>query len=196
MAGVGGAYAAAYGAAFAQRVAYAEAHHGILARAALRELAEELAHYLERVAAVEVVAVDDGKGFLNDVLAHHHGMVRAPRLFAAFGHSEALGQFVQRLEHHFHRQVVLILADNLLAEIVLKILADDKHQFAETGLDGIVDGIVHNRFAVGAQTVHLLQTTIAAAHAGSKQKQCRFHTVLLISISFYSFYLITSTTWL
>ena len=95
-------------------------------------------------------------------------MVRTPRFLAAFGADKAFGQFVNRLEDQFARDVTLIFRDNLLTEILFKILADYEDQFAESGLDGIVDGVVHDGFTMRSQTVKLFQTSVTAAHTGSK----------------------------
>ena len=64
--------------------------------------------------------------------------------------------------------MTFVLAHHLLAEVFLEVLANDKDQLAETGVDGIINGVVHDCFTIGAQTVHLLQASITAAHTGSK----------------------------
>ena len=55
--------------------------------------------------------------------------------------------------------------------------ADDVDDFAEAGFHGVVDGIVDDGFAVGAEAVHLLEPAIAAAHAGGEDEKGRFHSV-------------------
>ena len=172
---VHGANAAAYGSAVGKRVAYAEAYHGIFSGAAFGELAEELAHHLEGVAVVEVIAVDDSEGFLDGVLAHHHRVVGSPGLGAAFGASEAFGQCVERLEYEFTGDVVFIFGEHDAAEVLFEILADNKHEFAESGVDGIVDGVVHDGLSVRAQSVQLLESAVAATHSSSEKEECRFH---------------------
>lgn len=49
------AYAAANRTALRKRVVYTETNHSIFASAALRQVAQELAHHLESVAIIEVV---------------------------------------------------------------------------------------------------------------------------------------------
>ena len=105
-------------------------------------------------------------------------MIRTPRLGTAFRAGEAFGQVVDGLEHQFAGDVSLILGNNLLAEVLFKILADDKDQFAEAGAQGVIDGIVHDGLTVGTQSVELLQPAVAAAHTGSQQKKSRFHVVM------------------
>ena len=163
---IGRANAARHGTTLTQRVAHTEAYHGIFILRTFGQRCQELAHHLEGIASVEVVAVDNGKRFLDGLLAHQHGMVRTPRFRAALGTGKAFGQVVERLEHQLAGDVAFVFGKNLLAEIFFKILADDEDKFAESGLDGVIDGVVHNSFTVGTQSVQLLQTTVTAAHTG------------------------------
>ena len=84
-------------------------------------------------------------------------MVGSPGLYTTFWSLEALGQCVECLEAQFAGYVTLIFGQNLGAELLLEILTDHPHDFAESSLDGVVDTIVHDGLAVGAQTVELLQ---------------------------------------
>ena len=81
---------------------------------------------------------------MDHILAHQHGMPRAPWLGAPFGGGESLRQIVEILEHYLHRHMSLIARDNLLAKFLLKIMADHKHDFAKAGSKCVVDRIVHN----------------------------------------------------
>ena len=74
--------------------------------------------------------------------------------------------------------MALILAEHLVAEVLLEVFADDEDQFAKTGVDGVVDGVVHDGFAVGAETVKLFQAAVTAAHTCCEEKECRFHSVV------------------
>ena len=179
---VGAADAARDGPAFAQRIAHAEAYHSISARAALGQGGEEAPHHLERVAPVEVVAIDYRKRLVDDAGAHQYGVVRAPRLGAPLRAGEALGQGVERLEHQLAGDVPLVLGDDFLAEVPLEVLADDKHQLAEAGVDGVVDGVVHDGLAVRTQSVQLLQSAVAASHAGGEEEKSRFHDDSLLRV--------------
>ena len=96
-------------------------------------------------------------------------MVGAPRLFAAGRHTESFGEGINALETKFHGHMPFILGKYLLPELVFKIFADDEHNLAKARLNGIVDGIVHDCFTVGAQAVQLLQATIAATHSCSEE---------------------------
>ena len=80
-----GADATGNGAVLAQGVAHTEAYHSILVLRTVLQPSKELSDLHEGIAAVEVVAVDDAERLFNNVLAHEHGVVRAPRLHTAFG---------------------------------------------------------------------------------------------------------------
>ena len=64
-----------------------------------------------------------------------------------------------------------------LFHIGLEGLADDVDDLAEAGFHGVVDGIVDNGLTVGAEAVHLLESAVAAAHAGGEDEKGRFHSV-------------------
>ena len=97
-------------------------------------------------------------------------MVGTPGLFAAFGNGEAFGQCVQSLEAEFAGNVTFVLCQNLLAELLFEVAADNPYDLAETGLDGIIDAVVHNALTLRAESVQLLQTTVAATHTGSQKE--------------------------
>ena len=98
------------------------------------------------MAAIEVVSVDHGEGLIDHLCCHHDGVVRAPRLLAALGYSEAFGELVQILEDDLNRDLVLVLRDDLLTELLLEGAADDEDDLAEASADGIEDRVVHNGF--------------------------------------------------
>ena len=106
-------------------------------------------------------------------------MVCTPRLLTAFGNVEALGQGIKALETELTGYVSLILGEDLGTELFLEIFADDPYNLAESGLDGIVDTIVHDGLAVRTQTVELLQAAVTATHTCCKQKKRWFHNVVI-----------------
>jgi len=162
--------AAANGTALAQCVVNAEAHHGILALAAFGKLAQELAHHLEGVAVVEVIAVEHGKRLLNDILTHEDSVVGAPRLLTAFGNGEALWQSVEALKTELAGNMTLVLGENLSAELLLEIATDNPYNLAEASLNGIVDAVVHDALSLRTECVELLQAAIATTHTSSQKK--------------------------
>ncbi len=137
----------------------------------------------EGLLPVEVVTVDDGERLVDDVLGHQDRMGGAPGLHAFGVEGEAGGDLVQLLgdEDEFQGLAVHglhagVLGLDRLFHVGLKGLPDDIDDFAESGFHGIVDGIVDDGFTVGAEAVHLLESAIAAAHAGSQDKKGRFHS--------------------
>ena len=164
------AHATSHGTVLRQCIADAETYHGIVVLRTFGQLAQELADGHKGVTVVEIIAVDHTEGLTDSILTHQHSVVCSPRFHTAFGTLEAFGQIIQCLENQFTRDMSFVLADDFVAEILFKILADHKDQFAETGLNGVIDRIVHNRFAVRAQAVQLLQTAITASHACGQKK--------------------------
>ena len=92
-------------------------------------------------------------------------MVGTPGLLSASGNCKSLGQGVYRLETYFSWDVSLVFRQNLIAEILLKILAYYKYNLTKSGLNGIINRIIHDGFTIGAQSVKLFQPTVAASHA-------------------------------
>ena len=167
--GVLRADAARHGAVLRESVAYAEAHHGVLALAAFGQVGQELPYNHEGVAVVEVVTVDYAERLFYHVLGHQYGVVGAPRLHPAFRAREALRQRVKALEAQLRRHMAFVFAEDFLAEVLLEVLSYYEHDFAEAGLHGVVDRVVHYSFAVRAQPVELFQSAVTAAHAGGQQ---------------------------
>ena len=114
---------------------------------------------------------------MNDVLAHQNRMIGAPWLLAAFGNLEASRKVVKILEDEFNRNAAFIFRNDLLTEVLFEDTTNDENHFTEASLDGIVNRVIHDGFAIGSKTIQLLQSTITAAHAGSKNKECWFHCV-------------------
>ena len=107
-------------------------------------------------------------------------MVGAPRLYTTFRNSESLRQGIETLEAQFTRNLILIFRQDLRTELLFEVLADYPYHFTESGLDGVVDTIVHDGLAIRSQTIELLQSAITASHASSEQKKSRFHLLLLL----------------
>ena len=160
---------ARYGAALTEGIATAVAHHGILALLPLHA-AEEVCQCLEALTTIEVVRIDHRKGLVDHLLTHHHGMVGTPGLSPLLGDLVGVGDLVHALEDQLYRDQPVVLGDDLLPKRLLEVPADDEDHLAKSCLDGVIDRVVHNGLPVGAETVDLLQTSIAGAHAGSEYK--------------------------
>ena len=117
---------------------------------------------------IEVIGIDHCEGLLDYLSSHHDCMIRTPRLLTPLGHREALGELVKILEDDLHRDLVLVLRDDLLTELLLEGTTDDEDDLTEARTDGIEDRIVHDRLPRRADTIKLLKTAIAAAHACCK----------------------------
>ena len=148
----------------------------------IAEFREVLADGLVSLGAVEVVGVDHGERLVNGIGGHHHGMVRAPRLHAAFGNRQPLGEVVQLLKDEIDGDAPAeAVGRKDLAELLFKRVADDENHLAETGADGVVDRIVDDGFVVGTDAVHLFERSVAGAHACRQDQECRFdHTFLCV----------------
>lgn len=99
---------AAYSAALRQSIAYSETYHGVFACGAFGQVVEPLAHDVESIAVVEIVAVQYGKRLFNDILSHHDSVVRAPRLGAVSRAGETFRQCVKALEYQFTGNVTFV----------------------------------------------------------------------------------------
>ena len=132
---------------------------------------EEGGGLLVGVGAVEVVGVDDREGLAHDPAGGADGVGGSPGLAPALGGGEALREVVEALEGEGGFGFSLELGEDLGAEVVLEVLADDEDDLAEAGADGVVDGVVEDGLAVGAHGVELLEAAVAAAHAGGEDEE-------------------------
>ena len=73
--------------------------------------------------------------------------------------------------------MAVVLGYHLVAELLFKVMADDEYYLAEARTQRVIDRIIHYRLAGRPHAVQLLETTVAAAHAGSQDKECWFHIV-------------------
>ena len=167
---VGLTHAAADGAVLREGVFQTVAHHAVAAAHAL-EGAQVVGHDLEGVATVEVVGIDDGERLVDELLGHEDGVVGPPGLLATFGDGEAGGQAVELLIGVLHLDAVsVVLGIDARLELLLKGVADDEDHLAEAGADGVFNAVVEDDFPVGAEAVELLETAVAATHAGGKDE--------------------------
>ena len=137
---------------------------------------------MERGLSVEIIPVDDDEGLVDHFTGHQDSVGGSPG-FLPFGiEGESFGDLVQFLgdEDELERFAVnrpdtgVLFLDGGFHGFTER-LADDIDDFSESRFDGIVDRIIDNGFTIGAEAVHLLEASIAAAHSGCKDKKCRFH---------------------
>ena len=140
-----------------------------------RELFQMVHHGLKGAGAIVVVRIDDGKGLMDQVLGRQNGLHRTQGLGALSGDGAARRQVVQFLEGVFHFHTALDHIAHQLAEAVLKVMLNDKHDLVEACLHGIVDGVEHQHLVVGAHAVNLLISAVARAHAGGHDHEGFIH---------------------
>ena len=186
--GRGVAYAARNRAVFGQGILQQKARHGVFA--GLVRLGEKIVNLPEGVAAVEIVAVDGGKGCVDILPAAHHGMAGAPGLGAAVGHGAALRQMLQVLKNVVRFHQPLYVAADLLAEILQNIVPDDENYPAKARTVGVEKGIINNALAMSAKGSKLLDAAETAADARRHDDQNGFaaHGINTLLVRFLSLY--------
>jgi hypothetical protein len=171
--GVHAADAARDGAVFGKGVAEAEADEGEVRGGGVGG-AEVTGQLAKGVGAVKIVGVDDGKRLAHLGAGAPDGVAGAPGFFARDGRGEAAGQVAGFLKGVADVEAAAGVGfADAAAEFVGKIAADDEDDAAEAGAAGVVEGVVKNGPALGADGVHLLQAAIAAAQAGGENDQAR-----------------------
>ena len=129
-----------------------------------------MSHHFEAVAAIIVVAIDNGKRFVDYVLTHHQCMVGAPGFCTFRRASKSFGECIQRLEHHFGGNMIFVFREHFGTEIFFKVFSNNEHHLSESTFNGIVDRVVHDGFTVWSQPVELFQSAITAPHTGGKNE--------------------------
>ena len=136
---VHGAYSTGYRTVFRQ--GSCQAVTGKAETSLVRVVCHEIMHFHESVPTVEVVSIDGDEWLVDTIFCRPDGVSRPPRFFPLDGRHIA-GQTIHFLEtvHRFH-QALRVFSHGFL-EFSLETAADDEHDFVESGVHGIVDGIV------------------------------------------------------
>ena len=139
---------------------------------------------LESLTAVEVVRIDYSKRRVDEITYLNQCMRGTPRLLSALRHTVALRQLIDLLEGILTLRDLLDTVADDLAEILLDVLTDDKHNLIKSGFQCIVDGIIHDDLTARSQLRQLFDTT---AETGSQtcchNYQCRFFHFTLLPLS-------------
>ena len=106
----------------------------------------------------------------------------APGFGAAFGNLHALGNLCDLLERIFHRNDFFQAFSHGLTEYIQVFFLNDKYHLVKSGLDGIVDGVVQDKFPVSSHRINLFQPAISASHTSRHNHQCH-HIYLLLFLS-------------
>ena len=93
-------------------------------------------------------------------------MAGAPGLDPTLGDGVTGREVLHLLEGVAHLHVVRHPLAYRLSEGGFDLVLDDKDHRLKARSAGIVKGVVDDKFSIGAHRVHLLQSTVAAAHTG------------------------------
>ena len=142
----------------------------------------------EGLLAIVIVGIDHGKGLVQDRATGQQGLAGAPGLAPGAGKADALRQLLQTLVGigDFHAQPGTDRLDPVpydLTEVLFNVSADDKYDFAEAGLDGVMDRVINNQFAAGPYGLQLLDAAaVTRADACCQDNQRRFDSSSLLSV--------------
>ena len=129
---------------------------------------------LEGAGAVVIIGVDDGEGRVNQPGAAQHGMAGAPGLHTALGHGEGRRKHIDLLEGVAHLHGLLNGGGNETLEVRLNLMLDQENDPLEACAVRVEQAVMQDGLPAGAHGIHLLQPTVAAAHARSHDQQNRF----------------------
>ncbi len=110
------------------------------------------------------------------LLGHHHGMGRTPRLGPFSRDRVPGGNLVQFLESVVYVRARLVFSADPFPKITLDVSTDNENDLAESRTERIVNRIVEDDFTAGADFVELFQTAVATTDSSSKNKKCRLFT--------------------
>ena len=126
------------------------------------------------VAAVKVVCIQGGEGLMDFVLCTPDGVRRAPRLFPVDG-GQVAGQFVHALEAIPRLYQALGIFAYEFHKFLGKTLANDKDDFVEAGMHGVINRVMQQCFLMWSEGRDLFQASETRTHARCHdQKGCSF----------------------
>ena len=108
------------------------------------------------VASIEIVGVDDGKIVIDRTLSTQHCVSCAPRLDSAFRDLYAVRQIVDVLKNVIDLNVIFDALAYGFAEYIEIFFLNDEHNVVKSRLECIINRVIENEFAVGADGVDLL----------------------------------------
>ena len=174
------AHAARHGAEGADGVFQPVADHGGVLRAV--QLRQRGGNGVDGAAAVKIVGVDDGKGRPDHIARAQHGVHGAERLAALRQLRPRRGEAVRRLERvvDAHAGALLDAVAEEVAHVLQHLRLDDEHDAVKPGAQRIVDRVLHQDLAVGAEALDLLDAAITRAETGRHHYQSHIHVDNLI----------------
>ncbi len=140
-------------------------------------MAKEFGHGLEPAPAVEIVGVDDRERLQDLGRGRQDRMGRAPGFSAFWGALESGRQVGQLLKNVIDGDLSQQPAEEDVPKIGLNFPADDEDDLAETGPQGIIDGIIDDGLPAGADAVHLFKAAVSTSNPGGQNDEGGFHVI-------------------
>ena len=181
MIGADFANTASHGAVLAQRLVQTVSGHGEMRRFGRGiHVGEEVAEVTERFRAVKVVGIDRGKRRIDGLARAPDRVGRAPWLGASGRRREAGRKIVELLESVADGDLSFVARADLRAKVFLDIAADEENHAVKSGPHGVMHRIIEEGFSAGPDGIQLLESAVAAAHAGGEDKEsgCRHGELL------------------
>ena len=151
-----------------------------MARFCVCGAAQKFRHLYIGVLSVIIVRIDYGEIVMHLALRAKQRMRGSPRLHTSLRHGISFGQVFKVLEHICGLDIFGNALTDGFFKIPQVLLFDDKNNFIKSRGNRVMDGIVNDKFAAGADRINLLQPAVTASHPGSKNHQC--HSITLLSV--------------
>ena len=128
---------------------------------------------------VIIVCIDNDKRLIENFFRCKNCLTGSPWLGAAFRLFETVRKIFQFLERIFYFCDFLNSFSNDMTEFLLQILPDNKNHFIKSGLQRIMDGILHDHLSVRAHRRKLFNSFSEAASDSCRHdhKCCFLHNV-------------------
>ncbi|MFM7400447.1 MAG: hypothetical protein ACKO4W_06035 [Bacteroidota bacterium] len=95
-------------------------------------------------------------------------MSGTPGLFAVGFGGEPVESRIELLKGIFRMNLIFNPLAYPFAEFGFNFFSDNKYHLAESGANGIINGVFEDSFAARAHAVHLFEASVPGAHARSK----------------------------
>src|SRR5574344_409401 len=133
--------------------------------------AKPISENLERLLAIEIITIDHRKRLMNDIFRHKNCVCCSPRFLSLRVQCELSRNLVKLLSYKLELKRLSVEALHMavflfygLFKLLLKVLAYNVNDLAESSLYCVINRIIDNSLAIRTETVHLLESAIAAAH--------------------------------
>ncbi len=132
------------------------------------------------VASVEIVSIQRGKRFVDGIFGTPNRVGGTPGFFP-FNRGHTSRQFIHILKTIYGFYQAFSIFTYKILKFFCETFPDDENNFIETGMNGIVNGIMQQCFFVRTERGDLFQTTEAGTHACGHDKKSGLvlHNVIL-----------------